>query len=124
MVRTAVSGKTDYLVVGDTSDIPDRKKLVKAAEIIEKGGKLQKITEAEYVAMIEKSPCFMRVKRDAETNVSALLTKWYLESRCQLSFNSAFNAFCRTAEKLMPSRSDIVFSQAGIVSVFLTALLS
>ena len=66
----------------------------------------------------------MRVKRDAETNVSALLTKWYLESRSQLSFNSAFNAFCRTAEKLMPSRSDIVFSQAGIVSVFLTALLS
>ena len=55
LVRTAVSGKTDYLVVGDTSDIPDRKKLVKAAEIIEKGGKLQKITEAEYVAMIEKA---------------------------------------------------------------------
>ena len=55
LVRTAVSGKTDCLVVGDTSDIPDRKKLVKAAEIIEKGGKLQKITEAEYVAMIEKA---------------------------------------------------------------------
>lgn len=55
LVRTTVSGKTDYLVVGNTFDIPDRKKLVKAAEIIEKGGKLQKITEAEYVAMIEKA---------------------------------------------------------------------
>lgn len=55
LVRTAVSGKTDYLVVGDTSDIPDRRKLVKAEEIIKKGGKLQKITEAEYFAMIEKA---------------------------------------------------------------------
>ena len=33
----------------------EAEKKKKAAEIIEKGGKLQKITEAEYVAMIENA---------------------------------------------------------------------
>lgn len=37
--------------------------------------------------------------------------------------SSFFNAFCSTAEKFVPSRSAIVFNHAGIVRVFLTALL-
>lgn len=55
LVRTSVSLKTDYLVVGDLSDAPNSsttKKLMQADAAIAKGGKVQKITEETYRGMI------------------------------------------------------------------------
>lgn len=53
--RAKVTSKTDYLVVGDVSELPQwalDRKLGKANEFIEKHGKIQKISEGEYIKMI------------------------------------------------------------------------
>ena len=53
--RAKVTSKTDYLVVGDVSELPQwalDRKLGKANELIEKHGKIQKISEGEYIKMI------------------------------------------------------------------------
>ena len=53
--RAKVTSKTDYLVVGDVSELPQwalDRKLGKANELIEEHGKIQKISEGEYIKMI------------------------------------------------------------------------
>lgn len=55
ILRDRVSGKTDYIVVGDTSDYPDwalARKLGKADELISLGKPIKKISEEEYIKMI------------------------------------------------------------------------
>ena len=55
VIRTRISSKTDYLVVGDLSNTPNvvtTNKLSKANEIIAKGGKIKKISESEFMDMI------------------------------------------------------------------------
>lgn len=56
--RTAVNGNTDYLVVGCTDGFPDwaiARKIGKADELISKGKKVRKITEVEYLELIENA---------------------------------------------------------------------
>lgn len=56
LLRQSVTSKTDYLVVGDLTDLPDfalERKSYKADQMIAQGGKIQKITELEYLALIK-----------------------------------------------------------------------
>jgi DNA polymerase-3 subunit epsilon len=58
IVKSGVSGKTDYLVVGiqDKSLVGDdglSTKEVKAYELIEKGKKIKIINESEFISLLE-----------------------------------------------------------------------
>ena len=56
--RTSVTRNTDYLVVGYVDNLPDwaiERKIGKANEIISKGGKIKKISESEYIMLIENA---------------------------------------------------------------------
>lgn len=56
VVRGSISSKTDYVVVGDLAGYGgSTQKSRDAEEVIRKGGKLKKITEAEFAAMIEEA---------------------------------------------------------------------
>lgn len=55
LVRENVSGKLDYLVVGDVSSLPDwalERKLKKADALIAEGKPLQKLTENEFIRLV------------------------------------------------------------------------
>ena len=55
LLREKVSGKLNYLVVGDISDLPDwaiERKYQKADEFISSGKNIKKITEAEFLQLI------------------------------------------------------------------------
>lgn len=57
-LRSSVNTKTAFLVVGDTSNLPDwalDRKLHVAESLIEKGQDLQIISESEYIDLIEKT---------------------------------------------------------------------
>ena len=56
--RENVSSVTDFLVVGDTSDLPDwalGRKLRKAEAIEQQGGRIKRIDEAEYLRLINQA---------------------------------------------------------------------
>lgn len=58
IIRTKISSKTDYLVAGDISALPEwayQRKMGKAEELIAAGGKIKIITEHEYMDMIENA---------------------------------------------------------------------
>lgn len=55
VTRTKVSSKTDYLVVGDVTELPEwaiARKIGRADELIASGGKVRKICEADYLKLI------------------------------------------------------------------------
>lgn len=55
LIRTKISSRTDYLVAGDVSTLPEwayQRKMGKAQELIAGGGKIKIITEDEYIEMI------------------------------------------------------------------------
>ena len=58
LVRQAVSGKTDYLVVGNLDNFPEwalKRKLKKAEQIQTDGGKIKIIDEAKYFELISSA---------------------------------------------------------------------
>lgn len=58
LIRTKISSKTDYLVAGDISTLPEwayQRKMGKAKEIIANGGKIKIITEQEYLDLINNA---------------------------------------------------------------------
>lgn len=64
-VRQQVNGKTGYLVEGDISDLPDwavTRKHGKAKVLIEQGKKIQVISEAEYIKIIENAERVLKNK--------------------------------------------------------------
>ena len=65
-----------------------------------------------------------RMVRRAYQRSALYFLKTFANGLLSIIFKAFFNAACRMAEKLSPSRSDMVFNQAGIVRVFFTALLS
>lgn len=55
LVRTCVSGKTRYLVAGDTSNYERKVKLNDAYDQIEKGSNLEIISERDCIALVEEA---------------------------------------------------------------------
>ena len=67
-LRTEVNTKTDYLVTGDLTHLPDwalARKSGKADSLKTAGQNLTKLTEAEYIALIQSTTALKPTKEDA-----------------------------------------------------------
>ena len=65
-LREKVNTKTVYLVVGDISHLPEwavARKLGKANELIAEGQNITKLTESEYIALIEQTRALKQKNR-------------------------------------------------------------